>query len=249
MNHTLSVTEIFYSVQGESTFMGLPCIMIRLAGCDMRCSYCDTTHAHQPGTLLTVEEIIAEVESLAGNKFYCNGRIAGKYHMRLPLVEVTGGEPLLQPATLTLLTMLCDHGYTVLLETNGAHDITSVDPRVHRILDLKCPSSGECDRNRLENIPKLEPRDEIKFVIASKEDYEWAREMLFKYELFRICPVLFSWAEPVASPPKVKLNPFPADHHRITRSDLAELILRDRLPVHFQIQLHKLIWPGIEQGV
>ena len=149
----LTVNEIFLSVQGESTWAGLPCVFVRLTGCDLRCSYCDTTYAYTEGTRRPLDEVLAE--ALA---FDCN------------LVEVTGGEPLLQPATAPLLSALCDAGRTVLLETNGAHDISGVDPRVHRIMDLKTPGSGECARNRESNISLLTQRDEVKLVIGSRED-------------------------------------------------------------------------------
>src|SRR5271156_6583287 len=154
---TLTINEIFYSIQGESTFAGQPCVFVRLTGCDLRCTYCDTEYAFYEGKRRTLGEIMAEVE-----KHPCK------------LVEVTGGEPLLQKRVHTLMSRLCDAGYTVLIETSGAHDISPVDTRVHRIMDLKTPSSGEVARNRMENLPLLGPRDEIKFVIGSDEDYAWA---------------------------------------------------------------------------
>lgn len=165
-----------------------------------------------------------------------------------PIVEITGGEPLLQKDTPTLLTALCDQGYTVLLETGGAHDISALDPRVHRIIDLKCPASGEHERNNWDNFNDLRPTDEIKCVIATREDYTWAAEQL--YRLNGQCPILFSWATPLDEPQKDKsLKPFPESHTSITRRELAEAIIADRLPVRFQLQQHKHIWPPGRKGV
>jgi 7-carboxy-7-deazaguanine synthase len=166
------------------------------------------------------------------------------------LVELTGGEPLLQRNCLPLMRALCDDGYTVLLETSGAHDISPVDPRVRRIVDLKCPGSGEATRNRWQNLRHLKDTDELKFVIATREDYAWARRQIAKHKLAAICPVLFSWAHPLAPGQRHKsLKPPPAGHTPISRRELAEQIIADGLPVRFQVQLHKLIWPPAQRGV
>ena len=212
----LTVNEVYQSVQGESTWAGLPCVFVRLTFCDLRCTYCDTEYAFYEGEKMELAEIVEKVRG-----FGC------------PLVEVTGGEPLLQPNCVPLLTMLCDAGFTVLLETSGAHDISAVDPRVHRIMDLKTPSSGECDRNLYGNIPHLTARDEIKFVIGSREDYEWAREKMREHELAqRVNAVLFS---PVFG--------------KIAPAEIVGLMLEDRLPARFQLQMHKFIWEPRARGV
>src|SRR5438552_896074 len=163
MAETLVVNEIYLSLQGESTFAGLPCIFVRLTACNLRCSYCDTAYAFTEGAKQPMADMLAEIHRLA----LPYGQIVGGH--KLPLVELTGGEPLLQPNALPLMKTLCDEGFTVLLETSGAHDIAPVDPRVRRIMDLKCPSSGEAARNRWENISHLKPIDEIKFVIGTRE--------------------------------------------------------------------------------
>ena len=204
----LRITEIFHSIQGESTFAGRPCVFVRLTGCQMRCRWCDTEYAFHGGSWLTLDEIEDEVEAHG-----------------CPLVEVTGGEPLLQPAVLPLMERLADAGYEVLLETGGGLDISGVDPRVHRIVDVKCPGSGESEANRWENLALLTHRDEVKFVLAGEEDYRWATAVVEERGLAEVCPVLFS---PVAG----ELEP----------ARLAEWMLRDRLPVRFQLQLHKLLW-------
>jgi 7-carboxy-7-deazaguanine synthase len=170
--------------------------------------------------------------------------------IRLPLVELTGGEPLLQKNSLLLMKALCDSGYTVLLETSGALDIGPVDPRVRRIIDLKCPSSGEVRRNRWQNVPLLKAADEIKFVIGTVEDYEWAREQLAARRLAKICPVLFSWASPLRPHQQDKsLKKIPAGQTAITRLQLVEKIIADALPVRFQLQMHKFIWQADQRGV
>lgn len=244
MSETLIINEIFLSLQGESTFAGLPCIFIRLTGCNLRCSYCDTTYAFAEGQVKTIDEIEARIQQLAQN--YAAPASVG----RLPLIELTGGEPLLQPGALPLLRRLCDHGYTVLLETNGAVDIAPVDPRVHRIVDLKCPSSGEGSRNRWENLAHLKATDEIKFVIATHEDYLWAGQTIRDYRLATLCPLLVSWAEPLPpSQPDASLKTVPAHHTPMTRRELAERVLNDALPVRLQVQLHKIIWPPDTRGV
>ncbi|RME95059.1 MAG: 7-carboxy-7-deazaguanine synthase, partial [Verrucomicrobia bacterium] len=201
------------------------------------------------GERMSVEAVLARVEELAGP---ATGEVAvapvGR--MRLPLVEVTGGEPLAQPGALELMARLCDAGHLVSLETSGALDIRPVDPRVHRIVDLKCPASGECGRNRWENLEDLRPTDELKCVIATVEDYEWAREQVRRRELAARCPVLFSWAAPLEPDQRhPSLKPFPADQRRLTQRELAERIVADGLPVRFQLQMHKVLWPAARRGV
>lgn len=211
----LRVNEIFYSIQGESTRAGQPCVFVRLTGCQMRCSWCDTTYSFYEGGFRSFAEIEAE--------------IAG-YGCRL--VELTGGEPLLQPAALPFLERLCDAGYEVLLETGGGLDISRVDARVRRIVDIKCPGSGESGHNHWPNLEVLRPTDELKLVLADEADYLWARDLVREKRLTEICPVHFS---PV--------------HGAIVLEDLAAWILRDRLPVRLQLQLHKLIWDPRRRGV
>ena len=212
----LTVNEIYLSVQGESTWAGLPCVFVRLTFCDLRCTYCDTEYAFYEGNKMALGEIVEKVRS-----FGC------------PLVEVTGGEPLLQPNCLPLLHMLCEAGFTVLLETSGAHDIAAVDPRVHRIMDLKTPSSGEEGRNLYANIAHLTPRDELKFVVGSREDYEWAREKIRGHDL-------------AAKVNAVLLSPV---FGKIAPSDMVSWMLEDKLPARFQLQMHKFIWEPRARGV
>jgi 7-carboxy-7-deazaguanine synthase len=250
MSDTLVVNEVYLSLQGESTFAGLPCVFVRLAACDLRCSYCDTAYAFAEGSRRSVEEVRGEVERLAGP--FGEGRSAMREGRggRLPLVELTGGEPLLQKNSLRLMKELCDEGFTVLLETSGAHDIGPVDARVRRIMDLKCPGSGEAARNRWENLRHLKSTDEIKFVIGTQEDYEWARERIAEHGLADVCPLLFSWAHPLAPEQQDKsLKRMPPGQTLITRQELAERIIGDALPVRFQVQLHKVIWAPEERGV
>jgi len=245
VSDTLVINEIYLSLQGESTYTGLPCIFVRLTACDLRCSYCDTAYAFTEGKKQTLKEILSAVKKLAA-PFSSSPTL--KPH--LPLVELTGGEPLLQKNSLPLMKSLCDDGFTVLLETSGAHDISPVDPRVRRIMDLKCPSSGESGHNRLENLKSLKSTDEIKFVMGTVEDYEWAREMIAKHGLISACPLLFSWVQPLAREQQHKsLKPVPAGQTPISRRDLAERIIADALPVRFQVQLHKVIWPAENRGV
>ncbi len=169
---------------------------------------------------------------------------------RLPLVEVTGGEPLLQKNSLSLLRALCDEGFTVLLETSGALDISAVDSRVRRIMDLKCPSSGEAPRNRWENLAHLRNTDEIKFVLGTVQDYEWAREQIARHGLAGICPLLFSWVHPLAPEQRhPSLKPLPPGQTPLSRRELAERIITDALPVRLQVQLHKILWPPEKRGV
>ena len=214
MSPRLKVHEIFHSLQGESSFAGYPCVMVRLTGCQMRCVWCDTEYAFYEGEWWTLERILEQVKGHG-----------------CPLVELTGGEPLLQPAALQLLRMLCDHGYEVLLETGGGLDIGGVDPRVRRIVDVKCPGSGEAENNRWANLDLLTERDELKFVLAGESDYLWAREVLARHRLVGRCAIHFS---PV--------------HGALEPRDLANWMLRDRLQVRLQLQLHKQLW-GAARGV
>lgn len=246
MSDSLVVNEIYLSLQGESTFAGLPCVFIRLTACNLRCSYCDTAYAFTEGKRRSLDEIIAEVEQAA----FSFQPSAFTSSQRLPLVELTGGEPLLQPNSIPLMQRLCDAGFTVLLETSGALDIAPVDARVRRIMDLKCPSSGEVARNRWENLAQLKSTDEIKFVLSSVQDYEWAKEQLTKHNLAAICPLLFSWVTPLQPHQQDKvLKPVPAGQTPITRLDLVERIIADALPVRFQLQMHKIVWAPDERGV
>ena len=216
---TLTINEIFYSIQGESTFAGQPCVFVRLTGCDLRCTYCDTEYAFYEGKRRTLGEIVAEVE---------------KYPCRL--VEITGGKPLLQKRVHTLMSRLCDDGCTVLIETSGAHDIAPVDARVHRIMDLKTPGSGECKRNRMENLPLLGVRDEVKFVIGSEEDYAWAKA--------QVLAGVPGWAD------RVNAILFSPVFGKMTPLDLATRVLADAVPrVRMQLQMHKLIWEPNQRGV
>jgi 7-carboxy-7-deazaguanine synthase len=211
----LRVTEIFHSLQGESSFTGRPCVFVRLTGCPLRCTWCDTDYAFFGGHDLSIGEIVAAVR-----EYGC------------PLVEVTGGEPLAQPHALPLLEALADDGFTVLLETSGAVDASGVDPRVHLILDVKCPGSGMTGRMHWPNVERLRPQDEAKFVIQDRQDYEWAKGIVTQYELADRCTLLFS---PVFG----ALDP----------RQLAEWVLADRLPVRFQLQLHKYVWAPDMRGV
>ena len=196
---------------------------------------------------MSLEKICREVMRLA--KPFSNSQ-SSTLNPQLPLVELTGGEPLLQKSSLPLMKQLCDDGFTVLLETGGAHDISPVDSRVRRIMDLKCPSSGESGRNRLENLPHLKRTDEIKFVIGTVEDYEWARQQIAEHRLNLVCPLLFSWVHPLAPEQQNKtLKRVPPGQTPVSRRELAERIMADALPVRFQVQLHKVIWPPEQRGV
>ena len=204
----LRITEIFASVQGESSRVGLPTVFVRLTGCPLRCTWCDTAYAFTGGSSRALDDILAEV-ARHGLRHVC----------------VTGGEPLAQKGCLALLSALCDAGHDVSLETSGALDIAEVDARVARIMDLKAPGSGEVDKNRYENIALLRANDEVKIVLADAADYDWARAQIATHALDRRCSVLLS---PVAG----ELDP----------AELAEWVVRDRLPVRFQLQLHKILW-------
>ncbi len=209
MDLSLRITEIFFSLQGETRTIGLPTVFIRLTGCPLRCEYCDTAYAFQGGERMTLTDILAQVAA---------------YSPRY--VTVTGGEPLAQPGCWPLLTALCDAGHEVSLETSGALDMSGIDPRVIKVMDLKTPASGELARNRYENIDLLRPHDQVKFVICDQQDYEWARLQLDQWRLHeRVGEVLFS-----------------PSFGQQDATELAEWILRDRLPVRFQLQLHKLLW-------
>jgi 7-carboxy-7-deazaguanine synthase len=205
---TLRITEIFYSVQGETSRVGLPTVFVRLTGCPLRCGYCDTAYAFHGGESRTLATILEQVAA---------------YQPRY--ITVTGGEPLAQKNTPLLLTALCDAGYDVSIETSGALDISVVDSRVSRIVDIKTPGSGEVSKNRWENLPLLTSHDELKFVITDAADYAWARDRLTQYGLTARCPVLFS---PV--------------HTDLPAAQLADWVLHDRLPVRVQVQLHKILW-------
>jgi 7-carboxy-7-deazaguanine synthase len=247
MADTLVINEIYLSLQGESTFAGLPCVFIRLTACDLRCSYCDTAYAFTEGKKMSLDEILTEVRRLA--KPFA-GPQPSTFNLQLPLIELTGGEPLLQKKSLPLMKQLCDDGFTVLLETSGAHDISQVDARVRRIMDLKCPGSGEVGRNRLENLRHLKPTDEIKFVIGTQQDYDWAKQIISEHKLDAICPLLISWVHPLAPEQQDKsLKKIPSGQTPLSRQQLAGKIITDALPVRFQIQMHKMIWPSEQRGV
>ncbi len=211
---SLRVTEIFFSLQGETSRSGLPTVFIRLTGCPLRCGYCDTAYAFTGGRMQTFEEIFAAV----------------KQH-RTRYVTVTGGEPLAQKPSIGLLRELCDRDYSVSLETSGAVDVSAVDARVSKILDIKTPASGEAEKNLWSNLKHLTRHDEIKFVICNEADYAWAQQQLVARNLPALCPVLFS-----------------PSYRELPAAKLAEWILRDQLPVRFQTQLHKQLW-GEKPGV
>jgi 7-carboxy-7-deazaguanine synthase len=208
----LRITEIFYSLQGESNTVGLPTVFIRLTGCPLRCVYCDTAYAFTGGKKIGIDAIVAQVEQY-GTKY----------------ITVTGGEPLAQQGCIELMVKLLDKGYVVSLETSGALDVSEVDPRVVKVMDLKTPSSGELSRNRYQNIEHLTRKDQVKFVIGNDKDYDWSKAVLTEYDLPNRCDVLFS-------PVMGQQNP----------TELAEKILNDRLPVRFQLQLHKILWDDVQ---
>jgi len=205
----LRITEIFYSLQGESRTVGCPTVFVRLTGCPLRCGYCDTAYAFSGGEMQSIDQILSDVASYGAH-----------------YVTVTGGEPLAQPGAIALLSLLCDAGYEVSLETSGTLDVSEVDSRVVKVMDLKTPGSLELDKNLYSNVERLTPKDQVKFVICSREDYEWAKQQLEKYSLAsRVGDVLF----------------YPS-YGEVEARDLAEWVLEDRLPVRFQLQLHKLLW-------
>ena len=204
----LRINEIFHSLQGEADAVGFPTVFVRLTGCPLRCGYCDTAYAFHTGEWLDIDAIVQRVQSY------------GALH-----VCVTGGEPLAQPNCLTLLARLCDLDLRVSLETSGALDVSAVDPRVSRVIDVKTPGSGESSRNRIENLDLLTMQDQLKFVICSRQDYEWSKGYLREHGLQRRCRILFS-----------------PSYHDVAPAELAEWILEDRLPVRFQMQLHKVLW-------
>ena len=211
----LKISEIYYSVQGESSKAGLPCVFVRLTYCNLRCSYCDTEYAFYEGTDKSIDEIINEVK-----KFECK------------LVEITGGEPLFQKECNELMSRLCDEGFEVMIETGGSLPIKNIDKRVMIIMDLKCPSSKMEKKNLYENIDFIKPNDEIKFVIGSREDYDWSKKMIDKYKLTDKCGILFSVVFG-------KLEPV----------TLVDWILKDKLKVRYQMQMHKIIWHPETKGV
>lgn len=213
---TLVIHEIYASIQGESTFAGLPCTFVRTTGCNLRCSWCDTAHAFYGGTRMGRAEVLARALDLG-----------------TPLVELTGGEPLLQPGVFHLLRELCDAGKTVLVETSGEADVSNVDPRVHKIMDLKAPASGESRRIRWENLAHLTSRDELKFVLADRADYEWMRDVIANRELATRTPNLLASAV----------------FGRLATKDLVSWVLEDHLPVRVQLQMHKYIWSPETVGV
>lgn len=211
--NSLRITEIFFSLQGESRTVGMPTVFIRLTGCPLRCHYCDTAYAFSGGKRMTFDEIFDAVSAY-----------------RAKHITVTGGEPLAQPECIPLMSALCDRGYEVSIETSGALDVSAIDPRVIKVMDLKTPDSGECEKNLEKNIEFLTSQDQIKFVIGSRKDYEWSKAKITEYQLTDRCEVLFS------------------PSHQVLGNDvLAGWILEDQLSVRFQIQLHKYIW-GEERG-
>jgi 7-carboxy-7-deazaguanine synthase len=223
----LRINEIFHSVQGEGTRAGQPCVFIRLTGCHLRCAYCDTPYAFHEGGWMTLDRILRRTRSFA-----------------CPFVEITGGEPLLQPNVYTLMARLLVEFETVALETSGARSIAKVDPRVVRIVDFKAPSSGEVARNDWSNVDELTANDEVKFVIGSREDYEWSREVTGRYDLSRRCPVLYSPV--IVGDRSSVLSP---DCQELAPADLAAWILEDALPVRLSLQVHKFIWSPETRGV
>ena len=211
----MRITEIFHSIQGESTFAGRPCAFVRLTGCPLRCSWCDSEYTFYGGTEMTLDDVLAQVRA-----FGCR------------LVEVTGGEPLHQPEAFALIARLCDEDYEVLVETSGAIDISPVDKRAHIIMDVKCPGSGMMDRMDWKNLDRIAGKDEIKFVLKDRVDYEFAKTIVERHKLIDRCPLLFS-------PSFGELDP----------RQLSEWVLADKLPVRVQLQLHKLIWDPQTRGV
>lgn len=219
------VSEIYRSIQGETTYAGLPCTFVRLTGCPLRCSWCDSAYAFEGGETMSVGEIIDRVRGLG-----------------IDLVTVTGGEPAVQEDCRPLIAALADAGARVLLETSGAVSVEDIDPRSTIILDLKCPASGECDRNLFANLAILPDSAEIKFVIATREDYAWAKNTLLEYRLAERHEILFSWAFPPSQADALK--PRPSGFHAMSLSELADAVIRDGLRARIIPQLHKTIWPS-----
>ena len=211
----LQVNEIFRSIQGESTHAGLPCVFVRLTGCNLRCVWCDTAYAFHEGHPMSVEQVLEQVVSYG-----------------VPLVEITGGEPLLQPEAIPLMQRLIGRGCTVLIETGGSLPIDAVPAGVKRIIDIKCPGSGESERNRWENLEQLRSGDELKFVLAGRQDYLWAVEQIERHKLAERSTLLFS-----------------AVHGELDPGTMARWVLEDGLPVRVQIQMHKSLWPGEQRGI
>lgn len=211
IKNNLKITEIFYSLQGESKTVGCPTVFIRLTGCPLRCQYCDTAYAFQGGKMMSLEEIIETVKIF-----------------KTKYITITGGEPLAQPLCFDLMNQLCNLNYCVSLETSGALDVSKVDKRVIKVIDLKTPGSSEIERNHWQNIEYLLPHDQIKFVICDREDYQWAKKMINTYRLTDRCEVLFS-----------------PSYQQINNDELADWILQDQLPVRFQLQMHKYIWGDV----
>jgi len=215
MAHVLRVNEIFHSIQGESTHAGLPCVFVRLTGCNLRCAWCDTAYAFHEGRSMSLEQVLDEVEA---------------YGCRM--VEITGGEPLLQAEAMPLMAALLDRGHAVLLETGGSLPIDGVPRGVQRIIDVKCPGSGESEKNHWANLEQLREGDELKFVLADREDYDWATQQIRSRGLAGRCPLLFSAVRGTLDP-----------------GEMARWALADGLPVRVQVQLHKILWPEAERGV
>ena len=207
----LKITEIFYSLQGESRTVGIPTVFVRLTGCPLRCLYCDTSYAFNGGHWMSLDEIMVEIDS-----------------HQAEYITVTGGEPLAQTSSIELLKRVCDAGYKVSIETSGALSIEEIDQRVTIVMDLKTPDSGEETKNRMENIDRLKSTDEVKFVICSESDYEWSKSILTQYQLDQKCSVLFS-----------------PSHDQQDVTQLADWILRDKMPVRLQVQLHKYLWGNV----
>lgn len=217
LTQTVRLIEIYRSIQGESTWAGLPCTFVRLARCNLRCRWCDTTYSFHGGENHTLEAVLADVAQLG-----------------VPLVEVTGGEPLVQAACIPLCELLLERGHTVLLETSGSLPIAPLPKQVIKIMDLKCPDSGECEKNHWPNLDHLDPhQDELKFVLASRRDYEWARDVLREYKLDQRCKAIL----------------FSAVFNEIDPKSIVEWMLEDGLPARFQLQMHKFIWPPDQKGV
>ncbi len=214
-NNSLVITEIYKSIQGESTWTGCPCVFVRLSGCDLRCGWCDSEYTFSGGDRIAIDKIVEEVENHG-----------------CPLVEITGGEPLLQPGVHPLISTLIDRGHRVIVETGGHLDVSVIDPRAIRVIDVKCPGSGESQKVRWKNLDALRETDQIKFVLADRGDYDWAKDIIRRHSLNERVAVLLSVAHGILPP-----------------ADLAAWILEDRLNVRLQIQLHKYIWSSVETGI